>query len=133
MPGESKSESAIGAMRRLNQAWLEGRVDDMASLVHPDVVSVFSGFEKSQEGRDGLLAGFRDFVQNANIDGLQEQDLRADVVGDTAVVTYRFDMFYEIPSGRYRSTGRDFWVFQQQGEAWLAVWRTMLDVTETAI
>jgi hypothetical protein len=39
-------------------------------------------------------------------------------------------MVYERSGGRYRSTGRDFWIFARQGDAWLAVWRTMLDLAE---
>lgn len=33
---------------------------------------------------------------------------------------------------RYCATSRDLWIFQQQGHAWLAVWRTMLDLNENA-
>jgi hypothetical protein len=48
------------------------------------------------------------------------------------VVTFRYEMVYERSGGRFRSTGRDLWVFQSQGRAWIAVWRTMLDMEETA-
>lgn len=55
-----------------------------------------------------------------------------DVVGDTAVIAFQFEMVYEISSGRYRSTGRDLWVFQKHDAAWIAVWRTMFDIEESA-
>lgn len=54
-------------------------------------------------------------------------DHQIDVACDTAVVTFRYEMVYERSGKRYHSTGRDLWVFQNQGNAWIAVWRTMLD------
>ena len=55
-----------------------------------------------------------------------------DVAGDTAVATFGYEMVYERAGQRYRVTGRDLWVFEQQGETWIAVWRAMLDMNEIA-
>lgn len=41
-------------------------------------------------------------------------------------------MLYEWLGTRYRATGRDLWVFEEQDGEWLAVWRTMLDTEEIA-
>jgi hypothetical protein len=41
-------------------------------------------------------------------------------------------MVYERSGGRFRSTGRDLWVFQSQFGSWIAVWRAMLDMDENA-
>src|SRR5579862_9899983 len=132
MTDESKCVGAFAAMRHINQAWLGGRVQDLAPLVHPDVVMVFPDFAGRIQGREGFLAGFRDFIQNAIVHEFQEHDHTIDVAGDTAVVAFRYEMLYERSGGRYRSTGRDLWVFQKQGTAWIVVWRTMLDMKETA-
>ena len=45
----------------------------------------------------------------------------------------KYGVLYKRSDGRYRSTGRDLWIFQKDGEAWIAVWRTMLDVEEHAV
>ncbi len=37
MVDESKHESAATAMRRINQAWLDGRIEDLASMVHQEM------------------------------------------------------------------------------------------------
>src|SRR6266516_1398111 len=39
---------------------------------------------------------------------------------------------YERSTEQFHTTGRDLWVFAKHGTGWLAVWRTMLDVNETA-
>ena len=133
MTEESKREAAAAVMRRINRAWLDGRVEDLVPMVHPDIVMVFPGFAGRTQGREALLLGFRDFCENAKVHDFSDHDLQIDVAGDTAVVTFRYEMVYERSGGRYRSTGRDLWVFQNKGKAgWIAVWRTMLDTNENA-
>jgi hypothetical protein len=132
MVDESKREDAATAMRLINQAWRDGQVEDLAPMVHPEIVMVLPDFTGTVQGRENFLAGFRDFRQNATIQESREHDHHVDVAGDTAVVTFRYDMVYERSGQRYRSTGRDLWVFQKQDRAWIAVWRTMLDMEENA-
>jgi Domain of unknown function (DUF4440) len=132
MVEESKRDGAAVAIRRINRAWLDGRVEDLAPMVHPEIIMVFSGFTGGIRGREDFLAGFRDFCQNAKVHEFHEHDYQEDVAGDTAVVTFRYEMVYERSGERYRSTGRDLWVLQNQGGAWIAVWRAMLDVEEKA-
>jgi hypothetical protein len=132
MAGGPGRDDAAAVMRRINQAWLAGRVDDLAPMLHPEIVMVFPGFSGRVQGRDALLAGFRDFCQNATMREFHEQDHQVDVVGDAAVVSFRYEMVYERSGERYRATGRDLWVFQNEAGAWIAVWRTMLDMEENA-
>ncbi len=132
MIDESKRADVAKAMGQINQTWLNGRVQDLAPMVHPEIVMVFSGFAGRVQGREAFLAGFADFCQNATIHEFREHGHQVDVAGDTAVVTFQYDMVYERSGARYRSTGRDLWVFQLQDTAWIAVWRTMLDMEENA-
>ena len=130
MAGESKRDNAAATMHRINQAWLDGRVDDLAPLVHSEIAMVFPGFVGRIRGREAFLAGFRDFCRTAIVQEFHEHDNQVDVAGDTAVISFRYDMVYERAGERYRATGRDLWVFQQQDAEWIAVWRTMLDMEE---
>ena len=129
---KSERQDAAKAMRRINQAWVDGQVEDLAPMVHPEIVMVAPGFSGSIQGREDFLAGFRDFRQNATMHEFREYDQQVDVAGNTAVVTFRYEMVYERSGERYRSTGRDLWVFEKQDGAWIAVWRTMLDMEEHA-
>src|ERR1700716_2308338 len=95
MVDESTREAAATAMRQINQAWLDGRVQDLASMVHSKIIMVVPDFAGRTQGRDEFLAGFRDFRQNATIHEFREYDHQVDVAGDTAVVTFRYDMLYE--------------------------------------
>ena len=129
---ESKREIAAAALRQINQAWLNGRVEDLGPLVHSDIVMVLPDFAGKIQGREHFLAGFRDFCQNATIQEFREQDQQVDVVGDTAVITFRYEMVYVRSGERYRAYGRDLWVFEKRQGAWIAIWRAMLDMKEDA-
>jgi ketosteroid isomerase-like protein len=129
---ESKRESAAAAMRQINQAWLTGRVEDLAPLVHSEIVMVVPDFAGKIQGRERFLAGFRDFCQSAAIQEFREQDQQVDVAGDTAVITFRYEMVYVRSGERYRANGRDLWVFERQEGAWIAIWRAMLETKEDA-
>ena len=132
MAYESERDGAAATMRQINQTWLDGRVESLAAIVHPDIVMVFPGFAGRQQGREEFLAAFRDFTANATVHEFHEHDLQADVAEETAVVTFRYEMVYERSGKRNRSTGRDLWIFQKQGSKWIAVWRTMFDMVENA-
>ena len=132
MTDEAASRGVTDAMRAINQAWLQGRVDDMAAALHPEIVMVFPGFAGQMGGRERFVAGFRDFIQSATIDEFNQHDQQIDIVGDTAVYTVPYEMVYTLAGERYRASGRDFWIFRKEGGAWIAVWRTMMDVKESA-
>jgi ketosteroid isomerase-like protein len=129
MSQESKEEAAA-IMRRINRAWQEGDVEDLAPMVHPDIVMAFPGFNGGIEGREAFLDGFRDFYQSARIHEFRDHDYRVDVAGKTAVVSFRYEMVYERSGERYHASGRDLWVFENKRNGWIAVWRAMLDMDE---
>jgi ketosteroid isomerase-like protein len=130
MKSTTDRDAVAAALELINRTWLEGRPRDLAPLLHPAVVMALPGFGGRVEGRDAFVGGFVDFCENADLSEYAESGQQIDVTGDTAVATYTFEMVYERSGGRYRSTGRDFWIFARQGDAWLAVWRTMLDLAE---
>jgi hypothetical protein len=131
MADKSDNDGAADAMRLINRAWLDGRVHDIAPAVHPEIVMVFPGFSGRARGREALIAGFRDFIVNAKIHEFHEHDHQTDIVGDTAVISFAYEMRYERSAAQYRVTGRDLWVFQRHGPGWVAIWRAMLDVNES--
>jgi hypothetical protein len=130
MADDAPNEPVSAVMRQINQAWLDGRVDDLLPFVHPEIVMVLPGFSGRVQDRETLLAGFRDFRANSRIREFKEFDPQVDVVGKTAVVSFRYEMVYEQNAKRSRAAGRDVWVFEKQDSAWVAVWRTMLDMEE---
>ena len=126
----SRHEAVKTVVQTINRVWLNGQVEALAPMVDPNIVMVFPSFTGRIQGRDQFLAGFRDFCENAKVQEFHDHDYQSDLVGDTAVVTFRYDMIYERSTERYRASGRDLWVFRRQDNEWIAVWRTMLEIQE---
>ncbi len=127
---DSKHEAVVATIRRINRLWLNGQVEDLGPMVHPEIVMVFPGFMGRIQGRQEFLAGFRDFCENAKVHEFRDYDHQSDIAGNAAIATFQYEMIYERSGERYRATGRDLWVFQSQGDAWIAVWRAMLELHE---
>jgi hypothetical protein len=130
MSDPTAREAIADAMGAINRAWLDGRPEELTPLFHPGLVMVLPGFEGRVEGREAVIEGFVDFCTHATVREYREDDLRIDLVGETAVASFRFEMIYERSGASYRACGRDLWVFAHQAGVWLAVWRTMLDPIE---
>ena len=99
----------------------------------PDIVMALPGFSGRVHGREQFLAGFRDFCENAKIHEFTDRDYEIDIVHDTAVVAFEYEMIYERCGERYRATGRDLWIFRAQDSGWIAVWRAMLGMREDRV
>ena len=117
-------------MAAINRAWRENRPSEMFPYLHPDVTVVLPGFRGAVRGRDLVMSSFEDFCASGRILDYAESDEKVDVVGNVAVVHYRFEMLFERASHRERSTGRDIWAFERVGGMWVAVWRTMVGSQE---
>jgi ketosteroid isomerase-like protein len=130
MGSQSPEAAVLAAVERINQSWLESRPQDLYPLLHPDVKFVYPEFSGRAEGRDAIIAGFTDFCENVIVHDFRESDHEADIIADTAVASFKYQMIYERAGEKSVATGRDLWVFARKGDAWLAVWRTMLDLAE---
>ena len=119
------------ALAAINRAWRENRPLEMRAHLDPNVTMVLPGFRGQVVGRDALLASFVEFSANARVLEYRESDKQIQIIGGCAVASFRFEMVYERPGYRERSSGRDLWVFQRTRGKWRAVWRTMLDLTGT--
>ena len=130
MSDQPDPQTVLAVLQQINRAWLEGRPEDIRPALHPQMTMVFPGFGGRAEGAETLIGGFQDFCQNAEVQSYAESDHQVDLAGNCAVASFRFEMVYARDGERYRSTGRDLWVFERRGDGWLAVWRTMLDLAE---
>lgn len=121
------------ALRRITEIWLAGAPRDLEELLDPRMTMVYPGFAGKAEGRDAVVAGFLEFCESARVERFDQTGWHVDVVGDVGLASFAFEMLYEREGVRYRSTGRDLWVFRRDGGGWSAVWRTMLDVTDERV
>jgi hypothetical protein len=128
---EDLRREAADTLAIINQAWRSGRVMEMAPYLHEKMVITLPAFTRRVSGRENVIEGFREFSANARVLEYSESGQTVDVIGSTAVVSYRFQMCYERPGYRAHSEGRDLWLFERRPDRWVAVWRTMIDVKES--
>jgi hypothetical protein len=126
-------DAVADALQRINRTWLEGRPQEMAPFLHPDIVMVVPGFAGRVAGKEAFVSGFVEFVNSTVLNEYGESELQVDVLDGSGVASYSFEMVYEREGVPYRCKGRDLWVFTRRDGDWLAVWRTMLDVTEQPV
>jgi uncharacterized protein (TIGR02246 family) len=126
----TQDEEVRAVITAINAAWRANDPLAMQPYLHPDITLVFPGFGGTLIGRDRVLASFTEFCTNATVLEYREHVLTVNVIAQTAVVTYRFEMTYERATYREHSHGRDLWVLARQGTGWIAVWRTMMDLAE---
>jgi len=127
------SEQVAELVEEINATWIEGRPRDLGPFLHEEIVMALPGFTGTVQGREAMVATFVNFVEKAQLYDFVQEDLQVDVIGDVAVASFAFEFSYEQQGRHFQGKGRDLWTFQRQDDTWLAVWRTMLDVTEEAV
>lgn len=109
----------------ISAAWRESRLDDLADLLHPEVVFVAPGFADRLEGREACVDSYRAFLSGSTILEYEEGDPAIHVVADTAVSTARYRIAWEAGGVTDRETGHEVLVLARDAAGWRVVWRTL--------
>lgn len=125
------AEAIWRRVRRANDAWTGGRPLETASLFHPDVVMLSPSGEIVMEGRDAMVESFVAYCERATTHAFRELEHRVRLFGGSALLTYAFEVEYELDGERRRERGRELLVFARNGDAWRAVSRMQLPGRET--
>lgn len=113
-------------LQEINDCWVQGRPEDLERYFDADVVFVAPGFQQRLEGRGACVDSFREFCSTALVHDYRTSSPAIDVVAETAVATYGFEIEYGLGSESFSEAGRDMWVFVRDQDRWLAVWRTIV-------
>ena len=124
------SSDASAAVRvataQINAAWRERRYDDLCQMFAEDMVFTLPGFSGLLQGREAIVASYREFIERVTLTSYREEPLVGNVWGDTALASYRRDMAWFSGGVPNHETGQDVFAFRlHTTRAWLAIWRTM--------
>ena len=131
MPAPADTEVAVlRVLDRIQRAWREGPLEEMAPLLDPEITFVFPGFSMRLTGRDRLLESYREFLSSSRLRSYRED--RRSVIGgrNAALVEIAFDMTYARDGQDWRVHGIELWGLERRGEGWIAFFRTMQELTE---
>jgi uncharacterized protein (TIGR02246 family) len=122
----SDADSVRAALKRISDAWQARRYEDLSQLFAPDMVFALPGLTGRLEGRDAIVASYREFMDRITLTSYREDQHAVDVWGDMAVASFRWDMAWSAGGVPSHEAGRDVFAFRRGDGGWLAVWRTML-------
>ena len=122
MPSDDEMKLEIWkTLRAMNDCWTKNDGTDLVNYFHKNMVAITPVDRNRREGRDECVAGWVGFVKAAKIHHWQEIDPQIQLYGHTAVVTYYYDMSFEVGGQMINSSGRDMFVFVKEDGKWWAV------------
>ncbi len=69
------SAAVSAATARINAAWRERRYDDLGQMFAEDMVFTLPGFSGLLQGRDAIVASYREFIERVTLTSYREEQL----------------------------------------------------------
>jgi ketosteroid isomerase-like protein len=114
-------DEVLRTVTALNRTWTAGNLGDLSKFIHQNMVAITPMDAQRLEGREACLASWARFVENFKIKDWQEIDPKVFVFGDSAVVTYYYEITFESEGKLQTERGRDMFFMVRDGGLWLAV------------
>ncbi len=108
-------------LRALNDCWTKSDGTDLVNYFHKDMVAITPSDRNRRVGRGECVKGWIGFAKVAKIHSWNEIDPQIQLFGDTAIITYYFDMSCEMGGKTINLGGRDMFVFVKENGKWWAV------------
>jgi ketosteroid isomerase-like protein len=105
-------------VRALNDAWTKEKGERLTEYFHPRMVAITPVDKYRLKGSARCIAGWQGFSQGSTIHSWREDEPDIELFGDTAVVTYYYEMDVTIGTSRMNLTGRDLLVLQKEHGRW---------------
>jgi len=108
-------------VRKLNDCWTKSDGKELVHYFHESMVAITPVDRLRREGKQNCIDGWVGFAASTKILYWKEIDPQIHIYGNTAVVTYYFDMAFEMNGKTIKSDGRDMFVFVKENGKWWAV------------
>ncbi len=110
-------------IQAMNQCWTCGDLNELDKLnnyFHDTMVAITPTDKNRRQGKKACVQGWQSFAENVRIHSWKETDPEIQVYGNTAVVTYYFDMSFEMGGQTINMGGRDMiTAIFENGEWWI--------------
>ena len=113
-------------VRDLNRAWRDRRFEDLCEYFHHDVVLLPPGTDEPIVGIEPMIQSYRQFDSVATVHAFEIHDLTAYEFGALAICHLRFEVDYEMESGRFHEKGLEVYAIESSGTGPRVVWRTQI-------
>jgi len=113
-------------INKINELWISGNTRELYNYFSNEVVFAAPGFNKYLKGKDLCINSYKEFIEQADVDDFQTDQLNVDFFGDTAIGTYHFYMRYRMQGETYEQEGYEIMGFRKPDHQWLLIWRTQM-------
>ena len=120
---KTQAKEIENLVNRLNDDWLNDRIENLDQYFHKQVVMIEPGTHKKITGREAMIDSYSGFVEEAEVSDFRVKDFRIDVFEETAIVLYTFRIKYRIETTNYDENGLEILVFNRHNDKWQIVWR----------
>jgi hypothetical protein len=119
-------------IRALNDAWTKEKGERLREYFHPRMVAITPVDRFRRKGAAKCIEGWQGFARATTIHSYCEEDPDIEMFGDTAVVTYYYDMDVTMGPNRLKLSGRDMLTVKKEGGRWWLVADQFSAYTENA-
>ncbi len=124
MVKQSEIKNEVWAtVQALNRLWtVENKADELVQFFHKDMVAISPTYRLRVEGQEACVAAWKKFTESTKIHYWKEIDPKIDLFcnGSVAIVTYYFDMAFDVGGQTVQMGGRDmFTLVNEKGKWWV--------------
>ena len=120
--GNRSQHEVWQTVQALNRAWTSGKCDELKDYFHDGMIAITPTDRSRLEGKQACIDGWTRFVAaTTKMHYWKEFDPKIQVYGDTAIVTYYFEMSCDMGGKTIQLTGRDMLVLVREKGKWLVV------------
>lgn len=119
-----KEKEIWNLIQAMNYCWTCGNHDELKNLdkyFHENMVAITPTDKHRLEGKSACVKGWSEFAKNTNIHYWKEIDPEIRIYGNAAVVTYYFDISFEMGGQTVNIGGRDMFTLVNENDNWLIV------------
>ncbi len=118
---DSAENEILEFIQSMNRCWTKGDPNDLKKYFHEKIVAITPSDKERLEGRDVCIAAWAAFAQNTKIHSWLEREHKIQLFGETAIVTYYFDISFDMRGQTISMSGRDMFTLVKEKGRWWAV------------
>ena len=111
-------------IQKMNKCWTCGdpsKLEKLSDYFHEEMVAITATDKYRLEGKEACFNGWKSFAENTKIHFWKEKDPKIQIYGSTAIVTYYFDMSFDMAGQTINMGGRDMFTLINENGKWLVV------------
>ena len=111
-------------IQEMNRKWtVKNNADELKNYFHKDMVAVTPTDLRRIEGGGNCVAGWKKFAENTKIHFWKESEPKVQIYGEGkfAIVTYYFDLSFDMDGQTINMKGRDMFSLVNENGKWLIV------------